>query len=151
MNLAVIGSIVSLGKGGAFIAATIQNVVKKHIEDYEDLEDSQILEILTDTAFTLLGNESARSIVEIYLVQMHGNVLFAQGYSRSYDECMQFALSDVRTLLAFNNLDRLAMTAWRNRDQLIKIWKDLIGTDGEPSFDLVGGALDASFELLQAA
>jgi hypothetical protein len=152
MNLAVISSIVSLGKGGAFITTTLQDVVKKHLEDFDELSETQILDIVTDTMFAVWSNKESRLLLEIYLTQLHGLVLF--GLGGELNECMNKARADVRELLGCSNLLRLAAVVREHRDELFDIWKSLVNSisqGDEPLFADIGGALDKSFELLQAA
>jgi hypothetical protein len=153
MNLAVISSLTSLSKGGAFIAPTVRDAVTKNLAIANDLDDAQILALVSQTLFTILDNKQARRIIEFYLIQVHATALFVETEfsTVTYSDCMSQAKTDVRQLLEFPNLDKLGMCIWQNRAKFVEIWKPIITQLDNLQFSNFSTAIDESFDLLQAA
>ena len=107
--------------------------------------------MISQTIFTILENKESRSLIEMYLVQIHASWLFGTRFDCSFDVCMRTAFIDVRKLLRFTTLDSLGHCVWANRDRFIAIWKGLIDKPSDQQFSHIAGALDESLELLKAA
>jgi hypothetical protein len=150
MNLNVLLSLASVSKGTAFIATTIQDVISKNTAVVPELSDAEILGLISQTVFAVLGNREARHAVEMYLIQLHASQLYVKDLAPSHDVCMRIARADVQHLLCFSNLDLLGHFIWSNRYRFIPLWKSLIDQPDQP-YERFVTALDASLDMLKAA
>ena len=150
MNLAVISSLASLTKGGAFIGTTIQNAFYDATAGGLEPSEDELVDLVSTTIFGLLSHKQSRQLITLYLVQMHAWQLFIEKHDVCFDVCMSKALSDVEDFLSLTNLFHLSQVIRKNREEFLSIWKSLANNHTN-AFQLFGAAVDESFQLLKAA